>query len=99
MRLLEIGERSKRQVELMSDETRAQLEAYSRGINEFVKRSWLSPIEYYVLGVSFDEWEPWHCIALARMMQFFVSKGGNSEINKDVLRVTVGDELAEIMDP
>lgn len=62
---------SQRDYALLSDETKAMLEAYARGVNAFIALGrW--PVEYKILNASPAPWEPWHSIAAMRQIGFLM---------------------------
>ena len=62
---------SQRDFALLSQETKAMLEAYARGVNAFTALGqW--PIEYKILNCEPARWEPWHSIAVMRQIGFLM---------------------------
>lgn len=62
---------SRRDVAIANAETRAMLDAYARGVNAFIAAGKL-PVEYALLGVKMEAWEPWHSIAAMRQLGFLM---------------------------
>ena len=62
---------SRRDFALLSDEGKAMLEAYARGVNAFIALGrW--PVEYKILGCEPAAFEPWHSIAIMRQIGFLM---------------------------
>jgi penicillin G amidase len=62
---------SRRDFAILGDEARAMLEAYALGVNAFIaERKW--PLEYAILEVEPQLWEPWHSIAVMRQIGFLM---------------------------
>ena len=48
-------------------EARAMVDAYTDGVNAFVKTTESLPIEYTLLDLSPEPWENWHCLAVYKV--------------------------------
>ena len=68
LKLLRIERTSLKIWEGISEEVKEYLIAYSQGINDQFKKTWVSPIEFWVTGSHFEEWKPVHCVMLIKMM-------------------------------
>jgi len=53
---------SKLDYQAASPEARTMLDAYSAGVNAFIDSTKSLPVEYKLLGVRPEQWEPWHCV-------------------------------------
>lgn len=67
-----------------------QLEAYSRGVNEFVKahKDGL-PLEFSILGLSWEDWQPVDTFAFGKLQAWDLSETWNNEL-------LAADMLAEL---
>jgi penicillin amidase len=43
------------------------LEAYTAGVNAFLRTTPTLPIEYTILDATPELWEPWHCLAVYKV--------------------------------
>jgi penicillin amidase len=46
---------------------RTALDAYADGVNAFLETTKAMPVEYRLLRVTPERWEPWHCIAVYKV--------------------------------
>lgn len=51
----------------LNDETRAMLDAYAAGVNAFISSTPVLPIEFQLLGVRPEPWQPWHSGAVFKV--------------------------------
>ena len=52
---------------LASAEATAAIDAYTDGVNAFIDSTGSLPIEYKLLGVKPERWEPWHCVVVYKV--------------------------------
>jgi penicillin amidase len=52
---------------VISDEARAMLNAYVTGVNAFIESTQSLPIEYKVLGIEPESWDPVDCLAIYKV--------------------------------
>ncbi|MEX0762633.1 MAG: penicillin acylase family protein [Dehalococcoidia bacterium] len=52
---------------MCSDEARVMLDAYAAGVNAFLESDNPLPVEYSLLGMKPERWEPWHCIVVYKV--------------------------------
>ena len=52
----------------LGPDARQMLDSYAAGVNAFVASGAPLPIEYGLLGATFDPWQPWHSIAVMRRL-------------------------------
>ena len=50
-----------------SEDATAMITAYCSGVNAFISSTATLPVEYQLLGVGPDPWEPWHCLAVYKV--------------------------------
>nr|WP_320020703.1 penicillin acylase family protein [uncultured Draconibacterium sp.] len=97
MRALRIQEKSEKILATSSPEIVAALEAYSDGINQYIRKYPLPP-EFKVLQYKPEMWEPVHCINLIGYMSWDLSMGWGIEYFLHQLRAEVSDEkVAELI--
>ncbi len=53
--------------QVISDETRAMLDAYAAGVNGFIDTSRTLPAEYGLTNSSPEKWEPWDSLAIFKV--------------------------------
>ena len=68
----------------LSNKTLEYLTFYTYGINEFVKSNTL-PLEYYVMGIEFEEWKIEDTLAIMKMLMFHVTYDWTFEALRDHL--------------
>ncbi len=72
-RRLGLAAQAKHNWENLSPDTKAMTEAYAHGVN-----AWLAangdelPVEFEAHGAGFDEWAPWHSVAVYQIRHFFM---------------------------
>nr|WP_319998226.1 penicillin acylase family protein [uncultured Draconibacterium sp.] len=97
MRALRIQEKSEKILATSSPEIVAALEAYSDGINQYIRKYPLPP-EFKVLQYKPEIWEPVHCINLIGYMSWDLSMGWGTEYFLHQLRAEISDEkIAELI--
>jgi penicillin amidase len=52
----------------LGDDARAMLDRYVAGVNAYLRADAPLPVEYRLLGVEPEIWEPWHSIAVMRRL-------------------------------
>ena len=67
MRTLRLERAAKADYRVSSAPSRAMLEAYTAGINAFLRTTRALPIEYTILDATPEPWEPWHCLAVYKV--------------------------------
>lgn len=53
--------------ETASEAVKNALDAYADGVNAFMASTRALPVEYKLLGVRPEPWEPWHCVAVYKV--------------------------------
>ncbi|MBW1961277.1 MAG: penicillin acylase family protein [Deltaproteobacteria bacterium] len=72
MRRFGIGATVKRDYQAVNAETRAMLDAYTAGVNSFIKHSNSLPIEYRLLDEQPEPWRGWDCFAVYKVRHIFM---------------------------
>ena len=67
MRTFRLERAAKADYAVSSVPARAMLDAYTAGINAFIETTTALPIEYTILEVAPERWEPWHCLAVYKV--------------------------------
>ncbi|MGE3536757.1 MAG: penicillin acylase family protein [Candidatus Tectimicrobiota bacterium] len=67
MRTFRLEQASRADLAVSSPEACAMLEAYSDGVNAFIKTTRALPIEYTILDTTPAPWEAWHCLAVYKV--------------------------------
>ncbi|MGE3913033.1 MAG: penicillin acylase family protein [Chloroflexota bacterium] len=61
---------------VLNAETRAMLDAYAAGVNAFIQSTSVLPIEFQLLGVQPEPWEPWHSGAVFKVRHALMGSMG-----------------------
>jgi penicillin amidase len=97
MRSLRIQEKSEKVASALNPEIVTSLEAFSKGVNYYIKNNPLPP-EFKVLGYKPETWEPVHSINLIGYMAWDLSMGWGTEYFLHTLRAEVSDsKIAELI--
>src|SRR5262249_37591052 len=67
MRRLGLAATSQQDYAAFDDETRLVFDRYAAGINAFIDSTSSLPIEFSLLGIVPDRWEPWQCVAVFKV--------------------------------
>ncbi len=62
-----VEEASKADFEVSSKESKRMLEFYAAGVNAFIESTGNLPIEYKILNIYPEPWEPWHSLAVYKV--------------------------------
>lgn len=87
LRTLDLVTPSKKSYEILDIETQQLLIAYARGINDFMGRERdlfvaSLPPEFMILGQTPQAWEPWHSIAILKVMSLTLDSNMGHEIGR-----------------
>ena len=67
MRRFRLGASAEADYQVLNDETRVMLDAYAQGVNAFIGSTKSLPIEYKLLGVEPEPWQPLDCLAVYKV--------------------------------
>ena len=67
MRRLRLGNSSRADFDASSGEAREMLAAYTAGVNGFIESTRSLPVEYKILGVTPERWDPLDCLAVYKV--------------------------------
>lgn len=98
MRTLTIRRAAEAEVELLSEETRADLDAYAAGVNAYIEQKRF-PIEFWLLGYKPEPWSPADSLSWAKMMGWSMSVNWEMEILRARMIEQIGPELAAELEP
>lgn len=62
----------RRDIVSLTDEARRMLASYTAGVNAYLDGPGPLPLEYELLGVEPERWEPWHCLAAMRQRGYLM---------------------------
>jgi penicillin amidase len=97
-----LGMYSAAQTELaaLDDSLRAELQAYADGINAFVNGHKGSlPLEFTVLGVTPDPWNPIDSLAYGRVVAYSLDGTWNTKYARAIVTAKIGTEAARTLFP
>jgi penicillin G amidase len=95
-RILGIGRIAERLHQNISKQSLNLLNAYSSGINEFIKANKDKvPMEFGALGYTPEEWKSSDCLAIARLMSFDMSMSFWTDLAIGEIADTLGVEKAK----
>ncbi|MFO8056296.1 MAG: penicillin acylase family protein [bacterium] len=85
-RLIGFGRLARKNFEKIPLETKACLEAYSRGVNELAEYKGTNlPVEYKALEQGFEPWQPEDSLAIALYRAFCLSAGFRKELVRGMI--------------
>ncbi|MFW6074314.1 MAG: penicillin acylase family protein [Chloroflexota bacterium] len=88
-----IARSAKHHLDQLNGETRAMLNAYSRGVNAFIESTSSLPIEYTIVGIEPEPWEAWHTVAVYNVRHILMGTGLSKLLRARSLHF-VGPEFA-----
>jgi penicillin amidase len=92
MRRLRLVEGARADYDASNAETRAMLDAYASGVNAFATTGPL-PVEFQLLGMTPERWEPWHCGAVFKVRHVLMGLW-STKLWRARLVAALGPELA-----
>lgn len=103
LKTLDLVTPSKKSFEILDAESQQMLKAYSDGINAFINRKKdvleaTLPPEFMILGQSPEPWQPWHSLAVLKVMSLTLDSNLGHEIGRLTLaaRGFTGGNIADI---
>jgi len=95
-RLLRLGPAADREVTTFDDESRAVMEAYSRGVNKFIEQHQNKlPVEFTLLKYKPQPWQPSDSLAVAGYMYETLTQRWEDELDRAQVTARVGQEKAK----
>jgi penicillin amidase len=74
-------------------ETQAMLEAYAAGVNAFLQTTARWPIEYHLLDITPERWQPWDACAIFKVRHVFTGGAWQAKLWRARLLRHLGPEL------
>ena len=93
MRRFDVERAAKADLDASSNAARAMLEAYAAGVNAFLATTHTLPIEYRLLGVEPEPWQPWHCLAVYKVRNMLMGTF-EAKLSRVRMALAVGAERA-----
>jgi penicillin G amidase len=95
-RILNFGRAADRDFAMTKPEVRRLLEAYARGVNEFIQqRGNRLPIEFTLLNYKPQPWQPTDSLVIACYMYRTLTDTREEEIGRAIITAKLGQELAK----
>lgn len=82
----------------LGPEARRMLKAYAAGVNGIAQSGRALPIEYRLLGVTPEPWEPMHSLAALKLLALGLSMNWDTELQRLELLRAIGPEHAARLD-
>ena len=98
-RIIGFARDAKRLAAMMGQDTRRILEAFGKGVNAYIESTPSLSVEFRALGYEPEPWEPWHTIAIARLVGWTLGMRIGLEVISMYARARLGDALAERLVP
>ncbi len=89
---------SEQEIELLSDETRANLQSYTAGVNARIAQDRL-PVEFTLLRYRPEPWQMADSLCWTKMMSWVLSVNWETEILRAQLIASLGPEKAAELEP
>jgi len=101
MRRVGLSRNASEQVGSLSKATRLSLEAYSKGVNAYIKRTprWRLPIEFLLLRYRPRPWSIIDSVAMSKLIGWMISPNWDAEIVRSWLIEKLGPEKARAIEP
>jgi penicillin G amidase len=95
-RNLNFGRAAERDLQLMTPESRRLLEAYARGVNQFIAQHQETlPMEFALLKYKPEPWQPTDSLVLTGYMYRTLTDTREREMQRAIVTAKVGSELAK----
>jgi penicillin G amidase len=95
-RVLNFGRAAQRDYEQMDPERRKLMEAYARGVNEFIEQHGSKlPMEFTLLRYQPAPWQPTDSLVIAGYMYRTLADSRHSERNRGIITAKVSQEIAK----
>lgn len=87
LKTLGIADASQKSWETLQPDTKALMETYTRGVNAWMTRDRglmepALPPEFLILGKDAEPWQPWHSLAILKVMALTLDGNMDREINR-----------------
>jgi penicillin G amidase len=95
-RVLNLGRAARRDYEQMDPERRKVMDAYARGVNEFIERHGANlPMEFTLLRYQPTPWQPADSLVIAGYMYRTLADSRHSERNRAIITAKVSPDIAK----
>lgn len=99
VRTLGFHRQAQAELELLSNETRAAIAAYTAGINSWIDRTrHRLPVEFRVLGYRPERWRASDCLLATRLMALNLCANWQSELVRAEIAATYGNDVLGVLD-
>lgn len=100
LRTIGIRRAAEADMKLLTPQTLGYLQAYSRGVNEFLRTHADSmPLEFTILGLKMEDWQPVDTIAFGKVMAWDLSTNWDTELVRADLENKLGPQRAQELFP
>ena len=99
MRSLQLSKIVTREVDSLSQENMAFLQAYTDGINEYTNQLIVRPVEFLLLRISFKPWTVKDSLMVFKMLSFSFSEHWKLTALRTIIAHKMGRKLAEKLVP
>ncbi|MEO6457313.1 MAG: penicillin acylase family protein, partial [Chloroflexia bacterium] len=100
LRTVGFGRAAEAELAQMDPKVRAGLEAYARGVNEFIHTHADSlPLEFNIQGLKMEDWKALDSVTFGKLQAWDLSDSWDNDLMAADLRAKVGDEKAAQMLP
>jgi penicillin G amidase len=96
MRRLRLSESARADYDAFDDATKAMFEAYTAGVNAFIDTTDRLPVEFTLLGIEPQRWEPWHSGAIFKVRHVLMGLWGTKLWRARVLNALGPEWVAKI---
>lgn len=93
MRTLGIIRTAEVEVDLLHQSEREAIEAYTRGVNAYFGSDGHLPLEFTVLGLQPDPWEPVDSLAFAKVVAWMLGGNWRYELLRSALYAEFGEDI------
>ncbi|NOZ86001.1 MAG: penicillin acylase family protein [Deltaproteobacteria bacterium] len=83
----------------LDKKTRMILQSFSQGINACMETMKTLPVEFRLIGYKPEPWQPWHSIAVARLVGWTLGMRAGLEVVSLYARARLGDKIAARLFP
>jgi penicillin G amidase len=93
LRRLRLQASARGDYDVVNAETRAMLDAYAAGVNAFLQATARLPIEYQLLNITPEPWQPWDACAVFKVRHVFTGGVWQGKLWRARLLRQLGPEL------
>ena len=97
LRAAGMGRTAKLDLQVCGDEARQMADAYTAGVNAFIRTTATLPIEYRLLATEPEPWESWHCLAVYKIRNSLIGSFEPKLFRTRLAAMGQAGELATIL--